>query len=100
MVVGQKCIILPNNAESEIPKRNIKKQEKFKKRRQDWNDSFIYLCDKIAAMFIRREDRTGLFCVIKWQPCLYYTILDCRCTSKCKSMEAYVAMMYPVSAYV
>ena len=74
MVVGQKYIILLNN-ESEIPKRNTKKQEKFKKRRQDWNKHSID--------------------VIKWQPCLY-----CRCTSKCKNMEAYMAMVYPVSAYI
>ena len=36
----QKYII---NNESEMPKRNIKKQEKFKKRRQGWNTSFIYV---------------------------------------------------------
>ncbi len=76
MVVGQKYIILLNsldprphftqgieapspafflNNKSEIPKRNIKKQEKFKKRRQDWNKHYYFiqsLINIMTAMFI------------------------------------------------
>ncbi len=63
---------------SEIPKRNIKKQKKFKKRRTGLELFYLFVY------------------VIKWQPCLYYTVDVLPNAKAWKSM----AMVYPVSAYV
>ncbi len=62
-------------------KRNIKKQEKFKKRRQNWKKHYYFiqnLCDKMTAMFI------------------LYTVDVLPSAKAWRPM----AMVYPVSAYV
>ena len=63
-------------------KRNIKKQEKFKKRRQDWNKHYYFiqnLCDKMIAMFNILYTVDVLPSAKTWRP---------------------MAMVYPVIAYV